>query len=212
MNIAMKLHRFLSEAKEMTQEKVMQKIKDGYWEAEEDVKKGKHVLIRDTKTNKRMTIYIKEDLLEEKFSVKCGLQGALSINGKSIAKVEKQGNNVFVMIDKSNGDKERITVPGGKGMLASEIAEWLEDYLEKNPKVLKEGILEENSKMPLTVKIGDTIKTDAGTLKVIDISVSSLHIKPITYITYKYDVMLDGKNVKGEEKASIDSFKDHFKK
>lgn len=125
----------------MTLKMVMDKIDDGYWEAMEDVKVGKHVTIRDTKTNKRFSVYITEDL----------------------------------------------------------------DNSEQLP-------LDEEVKAPLTLKIGDTVKTNEGTLKITDISISSLHINPITYITYKYDVALDGKNVKGEEKASLKSFMDHFKK
>lgn len=70
----------------------------------------------------------------------------------------------------------------------------------------------EADKMPLTLKIGDSFKTNEGSIQITDITVSSLHMKPITYITYKYDVVIDGKHLKGEEKASVDSFKDHFKK
>ena len=62
MDIAQKLNKYLSEGKEMTLKKVMDKIDDGYWEAMEDVKVGKHVTIRDTKTNKRFSVYITEDL------------------------------------------------------------------------------------------------------------------------------------------------------
>lgn len=69
VNIANKLHKYLSEAKEMSMKDVMDKIDDGYWEAEEDVKKGKHVTIRDTKTKKRMTIYIKEALDDSELDI-----------------------------------------------------------------------------------------------------------------------------------------------
>jgi hypothetical protein len=209
MSIVDKIEAFVNETKEMTLKKVEKKIKDGYWEAEQDLKVGKHAMVRDLKTNKRMTIYITEDLdeatglkftkkdksswekqaktmgliikpatdsegesnklwnakdkqgnikgefhldkggflkedLDEGFKVKTGLQGALSINGKSIAKIEKVGNNVFVMIDKEDGDKNRIAVPGGKDMMASEIAEWLEEYLKKNPKALTESSYEKD--------------------------------------------------------------------
>ena len=72
--------------------------------------------------------------------------------------------------------------------------------------------LDEAAKMPLTLKIGDSFKTNEGSIQITDITVSSLHMKPITYITYKYDVVIDGKHLKGEEKASVNSFKDHFKK
>jgi len=39
---------------------VLKKIKEGEWEASSDVKPGKHVEIRDTKTNKRKMIHVQE--------------------------------------------------------------------------------------------------------------------------------------------------------
>lgn len=57
---------FIEEAtKEMTLKQVMKKINDGYWEAEQDMKVGRHAILRDIKTKKRITVYIKEDLNEE---------------------------------------------------------------------------------------------------------------------------------------------------
>jgi hypothetical protein len=156
MDIAQKLKNYLSETKEMSLKKVEKKIKDGYWEAEQDLKVGKHITLRDTKTNKRIVVYITEDL-NEGFKVTTGVQGSLSINGKSIAKTQKVGNNVFVMIDKEDGDKTRIPVPNGKNMMASEIAEWLEDYLKKNPKALTEDL--DESKASLIVL---AVKKDIG--------------------------------------------------
>ena len=64
MSIVDKIETFVNETKEMSLKKVMDKIEDGYWEAEEDVKVGKHVTIRDTKTKKRMTILVTEELYE----------------------------------------------------------------------------------------------------------------------------------------------------
>ena len=64
MSIVDKIETFVNETKEMSLKKVMDKIEDGYWEAEEDVKVGKHVTIRDTKTKKRMTILVTENLDE----------------------------------------------------------------------------------------------------------------------------------------------------
>jgi len=56
---------FIEEAtKEMTLKQVMKKINDGYWEAEQDMKVGRHAILRDIKTKKRITVYIKEDLNE----------------------------------------------------------------------------------------------------------------------------------------------------
>lgn len=83
-----------------------------------------------------------KEYLNEGVSVKAGLQGALVVNGKSIAKIVKHGNNVFIMIDKEDGDKNRILVPSGKDMLTSEIVDWFESYLKKNPKALTENLEE----------------------------------------------------------------------
>lgn len=82
------------------------------------------------------------EYINESISVKAGLQGALVVNGKSIAKIVKHGNNVFIMIDKEDGDKNRILVPSGKDMLTSEIVDWFESYLKKNPKALTENLEE----------------------------------------------------------------------
>jgi hypothetical protein len=69
MDIAQKLKNYLSETKEMSLKKVEKKIEDGYWEAEQDLKVGKHATLRDTKTNKRIVVYITEDLNESKASL-----------------------------------------------------------------------------------------------------------------------------------------------
>ena len=82
------------------------------------------------------------EYINESFTVKAGLQGALIVNGKDIAKVVKHGRNVFIMIDKKDGDKNRLLVPGGKDMLSSEIVDWFTSYLKKNPKVLSEDLEE----------------------------------------------------------------------
>ena len=50
--------KYLDEAaEEMTMKQVMQKIKDGYWETDEDLKVGKHVTMHDHK-GKKFVIYI----------------------------------------------------------------------------------------------------------------------------------------------------------
>jgi hypothetical protein len=182
------------------------------------------------------------------------------------------------MIDKEDGDKTRIPVPGGKDMMASEIAEWLEDYLKKNPKALTEdldeatfaqhmkkaiaskergdekktlyhlgnaktaryamksteisknkdlldkykemtknlsesefGELDEGVDIPRNIKIGDVVKTNEGTLKILDITISSLNLKdPSVYIYYEYDVIINGKKLKDKEKQELKFFKKMF--
>ena len=47
-------------AKEMTMKQVMQKVNDGEWEAEQDIKVGKHIQFHDYK-GKRFVIYITEE-------------------------------------------------------------------------------------------------------------------------------------------------------
>lgn len=236
MDIAQKLNKYLSEGKEMTLKKVMDKIDDGYWEAMEDVKVGKHVTIRDTKTNKRFSVYITEDLDEGKLSL------IVSAVKKDIGLSEKQfkiahltgniespkNNDKCVIVFKNNGkpkfkvytfDSSNKWVPGEVFTDSNKLKSLWKDF----PNVyynLDESSHEEDSldfileadKMPLTLKIGDSFKTNEGSIKITDITVSSLHMNPITYITYKYDVVIDGKPLKGEEKASLNSFKDHFKK
>lgn len=46
--------------KSIKYDKAVKKIKDGDWEALQDLKKGKNVEFRDTSTNKKMTYYIEE--------------------------------------------------------------------------------------------------------------------------------------------------------
>ena len=117
-----------------------------------------------------------------------------------------------------NNDKECLQVSGTKAEATKSAKEWGKKhgydtvyFMEHHVEALYNN-LDEAAKMPLTLKIGDSFKTDEGTIKITDITVSSLHTTPITYITYKYDVVIDGKPMKGEEKASVNSFKDLFKK
>ena len=49
------------EAKEMSMKAVMEKVKDGEWEAMQDVKSGKHIEFRNTESNKRVTVYVTEE-------------------------------------------------------------------------------------------------------------------------------------------------------
>lgn len=56
------------EAKEMSMKAVMKKIKDGEWEAMQDVKSGKHIDFRNTESNKRVTIYVTEESDLQKYS------------------------------------------------------------------------------------------------------------------------------------------------
>ena len=49
------------EAKEMSMKAVMKKIKNGEWEAMQDVKSGKHIDFLNTESNKRVTIYVTEE-------------------------------------------------------------------------------------------------------------------------------------------------------
>lgn len=300
MGIVDKIEAFVNETKEMSLKKVEKKIKDGYWEAEQDLKVGKHATLRDTKTNKRIVVYITEDLDEGKSSL------IVSAVKKDIGLSEKQfkiahltgniespkNNDKCVIVFKNNGkpkfkvytfDSSNKWVPGEVftdsnklkslwkdfpnvdynlneefddseleeineatfaqhmkkaiaakergdekktiyhlgnaktaryAMKSTEISknkELLDKYKEMT-KNLIESELDEAAKMPLTLKIGDSFKTDEGSIKITDITVSSLHMNPITYITYKYDVVIDGKPLRGEEKASLNSFKDHFKK
>lgn len=79
---------------------------------------------------------------EGMITVKTGQQGALSINGKFIGQVERMGSYTFVMLDRTDGDRERLTVPDGNSMMASEIAAWVQDYLNKNPKMVADLKLE----------------------------------------------------------------------
>ena len=58
----------LDEAKEMSMKAVMKKIKDGEWEAMQDVKSGKHIDFRNTESNKRVTIYVTEESDLQKYS------------------------------------------------------------------------------------------------------------------------------------------------
>lgn len=69
MGIIDKIESFVNETKEMSLKKVEKKIKDGYWEAEQDLKVGKHITLRDTKTNRKIVVYITEDLDESKASL-----------------------------------------------------------------------------------------------------------------------------------------------
>lgn len=236
MGIIDKIESFVNETKEMSLKKVEKKIKDGYWEAEQDLKVGKHITLRDTKTNKKIVVYITEDLNEGKSSL------IVSAVKKDIGLSEKQfkiahltgniespkNNDKCVIVFKNNGkpkfkvytfDSSNKWVPGEVFTDSNKLKSLWKDF----PNVdynLDEGFQEEDSldfileadKMPLTLKIGDSFKTNEGSIKITDITVSSLHMNPITYITYKYDVVIDGKPLRGEEKASLNSFKDHFKK
>ena len=56
------------EAKEMSMKAVMKKIKNGEWEAMQDVKSGKHIDFRNTESNKRVTIYVTEESDLQKYS------------------------------------------------------------------------------------------------------------------------------------------------
>jgi len=49
------------EAKEMSMKAVMKKVKDGEWEAMQDVKSEKPIEFRNTKSNKRFTVYVTEE-------------------------------------------------------------------------------------------------------------------------------------------------------
>lgn len=77
----------VDETREMTKAAIMKKIKDGKWEATQDVKPGKHVEIRNTESGKRMQVMVKEDAqLDEGFS---GWHGSArkSINELGDAKI-----------------------------------------------------------------------------------------------------------------------------
>lgn len=111
MGIIDKIESFVNETKEMSLKKVEKKIKDGYWEAEQDLKVGKHITLRDTKTNKRIVVYITEDLNEGKSSL------IVSAVKKDIGLSEKQfkiahltgniespkNNDKCVIVFKNNG-------------------------------------------------------------------------------------------------------------
>ena len=121
------------------------------------------------------------------------------------------GKNVAIMIERPDGNKDRIAVPGGKDMLASEIAEWLEDYLNKHPQVLKEEVLEEGADVPTNIKIGDVVKTKEGTLKILNITLGSFHKKePLVFVEYEYDVFINGKKIKDKEKQLLSFFRKMF--
>ena len=299
MGIIDKIESFVNETKEMSLKKVEKKIKDGYWEAEQDLKVGKHITLRDTKTNKRIVVYITEDLDESVESAAKEIFNALfhksitksqDINNfistvlknhnvksteksKVIALVKKKGytgdllkedldeskaslivsavkrdlglserefkiahltgnielpknNDKCVIVFKANNkpkfkvytfDSSNKWVPGEVFTDSNKLKSLWKDFpnVDYNLNEEEEDSLKfifEADKMPLTLKIGDSFKTDEGSIKITDITVSSLHMNPVTYITYKYDVVIDGKPLRGEEKASLNSFKDHFKK
>lgn len=151
----------------------------------------------------------------------------------TLKKVEKKIKDVNESsYEKDLDPKKKIVVKGVKGMKSKPFikkfknmdafVKWMDtdeagDY--EVHQVMNEEVEEdsldfilETDKIPLTLKIGDSFKTNEGSIKITDITVSSLHMNPITYITYKYDVVIDGKPLKGEEKVSLNSFKDHFKK
>jgi hypothetical protein len=78
--------------------------------------------------------------MSEKITVEPGHQGALRINGQSIGRIERMGAYTFVMLDRADGDRERLTVP--QEMSVSEIPAWVQDYLNKNPKMVADLALD----------------------------------------------------------------------
>lgn len=65
-------------------------------------------------------------------------RGWLAINGKTIAQTVMHGKYCFIMLQRRDGDRERVTVPDGQNMTPKEISVWLEAWLKANPRIISE--------------------------------------------------------------------------
>jgi len=73
LNTLIPVDESVNEAREMTRAAVMKKIRDGEWEATQDVKPGKHCEIRNTTNGKKMQIMVKEHTgTQQSFDLKGG--------------------------------------------------------------------------------------------------------------------------------------------